>query len=324
MLSKESLLEQLKFTLIDTNFDYLGQKYAGKVRDNYSTPDGLRVLISTDKLSAFDRNITSIPFKGEVLTQTSNFWFERTKHIIANHVVATPDPNSVVGIECGPLKIEFIVRGYITGSTDTSIWSSYQKGERLIYGIQFKDGLNKNDKLDAPIVTPTTKAPQGQHDERITRDEIISQGILSQEDYDYLAQKSVELYKFGVEQCAKNGLILMDTKYEFGRTKDGEIVLIDEIHTPDSSRFAIAATFEERTKAGLEPENLNKEFLRLWLANTGYKGEGQVPEIPDDVRVETAIKYIEAYEKITGQTFNSEVGDVTTRIDQNLKKHFNL
>lgn len=324
MISDQIIQEQIKHTLTQTNLDFLGAKYEGKVRDNYTTSDGQRILITTDKLSAFDRNIAAIPFKGEVLNRISTSWFKKTQHIVGNHMIDTPDPNVVIGKECQPLKIEMIIRGYITGSTSTSIWHSYQNGERVIYGLQFPDGLKKNDKLPEPIITPTTKAPKGEHDERMTKQEILDQGLVTPEEYAFLEEKTHQLYAFGVQECAKNGLILMDTKYEFGKTKDGEIVLIDEIHTPDSSRFAIAKTFEERVKNGQEPDNLNKEFLRLWLANTGYKGEGEVPQIPVEIIIETAKKYIQAYEYITGETFTAEVGDVNARIEQNLRKYYNL
>lgn len=324
MIADNILLEQLKHTLTQTNLDFLGNKYYGKVRDNYTTKDGIRVLITTDKLSAFDRNITTIPFKGEVLNRISTQWFEKTKHIVGNHMIASPDPNVVIGEECEPLKIEMIIRGYITGSTGTSIWHSYQKGERTIYGLDFPDGLKKNDKLETPVITPTTKAPKGEHDERLTKQEILEQGLVTPEEYAYLEEKTRALFEFGSQECLKNGLILMDTKYEFGKNKKGEIVLIDELHTPDSSRFAIQATFAERVAQGLEPENLNKEFLRLWLAETGYTGEGEVPHIPDEVRIETAKKYIQAYELITGLKFESEAGNVNDRIEENLKKYFNI
>jgi phosphoribosylaminoimidazole-succinocarboxamide synthase len=324
MISNQDLQKQLTFTLSETNLDFLGTKYAGKVRDNYTTPDNQRILITTDKLSAFDRNITTIPFKGAVLNGISTFWFKKTQHIVKSHLVDSPDPNVVIGTECQPLKIEMIIRGYITGSTNTSIWYSYAKGERHIYGLDFPDGLKKNDKLPHPIITPTTKAPKGEHDERITKQEILDQKLVTPEEYEYLERKTTELYFFGLEECAKNGLILMDTKYEFGKNNNGELVLIDEIHTPDSSRFAVSATFEERTKQGLEPENLNKEFLRLWLSEQGYTGEGQMPVISDEIRIQTAIKYIQAYELITGTQFTAEVGDVNSRIERNLKQYFNF
>lgn len=324
MITKEQLQAQLQFTLSETNFDFLGTKYAGKVRDNYTTPDGKRILITTDKLSAFDRNITTLPFKGAILNGISTYWFKKTSHIVGSHMIASPDPNVVIGEECEPLKIEMIVRGYITGSTNTSIWYSYQKGERNIYGLDFPDGLKKNDKLPTPIITPTTKAGKNEHDERLTKQEILDQNLVSAEDYAYLEEKSLALYNFAAEECLKNGLILMDTKYEFGRNKKGELVLIDEIHTPDSSRFAIAATYAERLAQGLEPENLNKEHLRLWLAAQDYTGEGEMPHITDEIRIETTIKYIEAYEAITGQPFVAEVGDSAARIEQNLKTYFSI
>jgi phosphoribosylaminoimidazole-succinocarboxamide synthase len=324
MISDQILKEQLKFTLTETNLDFLGTKYEGKVRDNYTTPDNKRVLITTDKLSAFDRNITTIPYKGEVLNRISTNWFKKTEHIVKNHMIDSPDPNVVIGQECQPLKIEMIVRGYITGSTNTSIWYSYQKGERLIYGIKFPDGLNKNDKLAEPVITPTTKAPKGEHDERITKQEILDQKLVTPDEYEFLEKTTLALYNYAYQECLKNGLILMDTKYEFGKNNQGEIVLIDEIHTPDSSRFAIAETFQERISNGQEPDNLNKEYLRLWLANQGYTGEGELPFIPDEVRIETAKKYIHAYELITGLEFTAETGNVNDRIQRNLSEYFKI
>jgi phosphoribosylaminoimidazole-succinocarboxamide synthase len=321
MIVQEQIESQLNHTLAGTDFDFLGEKYEGKVRDNY-TKDGKRVLITTDKLSAFDRIITKIPFKGQVLNQTTQFWFENTKDIIGSHYIDSPDPNVVVGVECETLPVEMIVRGYITGSTGTSLWYNYAQGERHIYGLDFPEGLVKNQQLPEPIITPTTKAPKGEHDERITPAEIVEQGLLSQEDYDYIAKKSVELYKFGVEHCAKQGVILVDTKYEFGRTPDGEIVVIDEIHTPDSSRFWITETYDEKFKAGEEPDNINKEYLRLWLANQGYMGDGEMPEITREVRIETAMKYIEAYEMITGEEFQPVTGNTLERMESNLKNYF--
>lgn len=324
MISDQVILEQLKYTLSNTDLSFIGKKYQGKVRDNYTTPDGKRVLITTDKLSAFDRNITTIPFKGEILNRISTKWFKKTEHIVKSHVIDSPDPNVVIGEECQPLKIEMIVRGYITGSTNTSIWHSYQKGERLIYGLKFPDGLNKNDQLPEPIITPTTKAPKSEHDERITKKEILEQSLVTPEQYEFLEKTSLNLYSFAYQECLKNGLILMDTKYEFGINSEGELILIDEIHTPDSSRFAIAATFKERISQGLEPDNLNKEYLRLWLANQNYTGEGELPEIPDQVRIETAKKYIQAYELITGLEFSAKSGNVNDRIERNLKNYFKI
>jgi len=323
MILKQQIEDQLAQTLDKTDFDFLGEKYEGKVRDNYIA-DGHRVLIATDRLSAFDRIITTIPFKGPVLNQISSFWLKETKHIINNHLEAIPDPNCIVGMEVETLPVEMVVRGYITGSTSTSLWYNYNKGERHIYGIDFPDGLTKNQKLPEAIITPTTKAPKGEHDEKITPTEIVNKGLLSQEDYDYIAEVSLALYKYGVELCADNGVILVDTKYEFGRTKEGQIILIDEIHTPDSSRFWIEETYKKRFHSGEEPENINKEYLRLWLADQGYMGEGAMPEITDEVRIETAARYIKSYNMITGQQFEPVLGNTVDRIENNLKEYFKI
>lgn len=320
MIDPQIIRDQIPFVLNGTDFDFLGEVYHGKVRDNYIA-NGKRVLVASDRLSAFDRIITTIPFKGQVLNQISTFWFEKTGHIIPNHVIDTPDPNVVVGEEVESLPIEMVIRGYITGSTTTSLWYNYNNGERHIYGLDFPDGLVKNQKLPEPIITPTTKAQNGEHDEKITRAEILEQGILSEEDYSYLEQKTLELYKFGTELAAQNGVILVDTKYEFGRRSDGTIILIDEIHTPDSSRFWIAETYEQKLATGEEPDNINKEYLRLWLAAQGFIGDGEMPEITDDVRVETAQKYIQAFELITGQEFVPNQGNTVQRIEQNLRDY---
>lgn len=308
---------QLPFCLEETDFPELGEKYAGKVRDNYTKGDR-RVLISTDKISAFDRGLCTIPFKGQVLTQMAKFWFEQTKDIIGNHVISYPDPQVLIGKQCTPLPIEMVVRGYITGVTTTSAWYAYEKGVRNFCGNIFPEGLKKNQKFDAPILTPSTKAEHGDHDESVSREEILKRTSLTAEQYDFIAAASLKLYQRGVEICARQGIILVDTKYEFGMTPDGEIVLIDEIHTPDSSRFWFANEYEQRFAAGKEQKKIDKEYLREWLAAQGFIGEGEIPVIPDEVRVETARRYIEAFELITGQKFEAEVGNVVDRIKGNL------
>jgi len=321
MLTAETIAAQIPHVLKGTNFSNLGERYEGKVRDNYTSGDQ-RILITSDRLSAFDRIIALIPFKGQVLNQLTKFWFEETKDICPNYVEAYPDPNVIVGQECEPLKVEMVIRGYITGSTTTSLWYNYEKGIREMGGNKLPDGLRKNMRLPVPIITPTTKAEYGGHDSNITPREIVDQGILTVDEWKYLAKKTRELYARGVLVAARQGVILVDTKYEFGRNKDGEIVLIDEIHTPDSSRYWIEDTYEERIANGQEPDNINKEFLRLKLAEQGFVGEGDVPEISDELKVQTAQKYIEAYELITGKTFVAEAGDVQDRIESNLAPYF--
>lgn len=315
------LLAQLQYTLSKTDFHQLGYKYEGKVRDNY-TSKGRRILIATDRLSAFDRVITTIPFKGQVLNQISQFWFEKTKDIIGNHVIEFPDPNVVAAHECVPLKVEMVVRGYITGVTSTSAWYHYEKGGRNFCGNILAEGLTKNQKLEKAIITPSTKAEHGGHDESVSGEEIIKREILSREQWEVLSKAVLELYQRGVEICAKQGIILVDTKYELGVNPHGEIVLIDEIHTPDSSRFWFANEYEKRLAAGEEQKKIDKEYLREWLVARGFRGEGQVPAIPDDVRAETGRRYIEAFELITGQTFKAEVGAVNNRLAKNLARYF--
>ncbi|KKU80457.1 MAG: Phosphoribosylaminoimidazole-succinocarboxamide synthase [Candidatus Peregrinibacteria bacterium GW2011_GWA2_47_7] len=318
MISKEDISAQLAFTLSKTDFPTLGEKYEGKVRDNY-TKNGKRIIIVTDRLSAFDRIITTIPFKGQVLNQMAEFWFEQTKDIMGNHVITFPDPNVVVATECLPLPVEMVVRGYITGVTTTSAWYNYEKGVRNFCGNILAEGLRKNQKFEKPILTPSTKAEKGGHDESISKEEIVKRGTVTEKQFDIMADSALKLYQRGVEIAARNGIILVDTKYEFGVAPDGNIILIDEIHTPDSSRFWFADEYEERFAKGEEQKKIDKEYLREWLAAEGFRGEGEVPAIPDDVRVETARRYIEAFELITGRTFEATSGDVSERIKKNLK-----
>ena len=319
MVSKEDLIAQIPNCLMGTNFSNLGNRYEGKVRDNYTKGDR-RILITSDRLSAFDRVICTIPFKGQVLNQMARFWFEKTKDIIGNHVVEFPDPNVITGVECKPLPIEMVVRGYITGVTSTSAWFNYEKGVRDFCGNILPDGLKKNQKFDKPILTPSTKAAHGEHDESVSRDQILERTDLTLEQYDKIAEASLKLYQRGVEIAAKQGIILVDTKYEFGMTPNGEIVLIDEIHTPDSSRFWFADEYEKRFASGEEQKKIDKEYLREWLADRGFRGDGEIPEIPAEIKAETARRYIEAYELITGQKFEAQVGPVLDRVTKNLAK----
>jgi len=320
MLTPEVIASQIPYILKGTNFANLGERYEGKVRDNY-TQGSRRILITSDRLSAFDRVIALIPFKGEVLNAITKFWFENTKDICPNYIESYPDPNVIVGKECKPIMLEMIVRGYITGSTTTSAWYNYEKGVRNFCGNVLPEGLKKNQRLPFPIITPTTKAAHGEHDANVSGEEAIAMGLVTKEEWEQLSNYTLGLYARGVEVAARQGVILVDTKYEFGRDPEGKIVLIDEIHTPDSSRFWIAATYEEKMAIGQEPDNINKEFLRLWMANQGYRGEGEMPAIPKEVIVETALKYIQAFEMITGEAFKAEPGVVLTRIENNLKPY---
>ena len=319
MLTADQIQAQIPFVLEKTDFPQLGEKYEGKVRDNYTKGDR-RILIVSDRLSAFDRVIATIPFKGQVLNNISKFWFEQTKDIIGNHVQEYPDPNVMVGVMCKPLPVEMVVRGYITGVTSTSAWYNYEKGVRNFCGNVLPEGLRKNEKFAKPILTPSTKAEHGAHDESVSPEQILAAGQLTQAQWDTIAEASLKLYQRGVEICAKQGIILVDTKYEFGVTPAGEIVLIDEIHTPDSSRFWFANEYEDRLARGEEQKKIDKEYLREWLAAQGFRGDGEIPVIPDEIRVETARRYIEAYELISGQTFQAEVGSVNERLAKNLAK----
>jgi phosphoribosylaminoimidazole-succinocarboxamide synthase len=320
MISTEDLMAQIPMVLTGTDLPGLGDKYEGKVRDNYSK-DGRRILIVTDRLSAFDRIITLIPFKGQVLNQIAQFWFEKTKDICGNHVIEFPDPNSVVAKECTALPVEMVVRGYITGVTSTSAWTHYSNGVRNFCGNELPEGMKKDQKFEEPIITPSTKAAKGDHDESVSRQEILDRGVITAEQFDEMAEKSMALYKRGVEIAAKQGIILVDTKYEFGMTTDGEIILIDEIHTPDSSRFWYADEYDQRLADGVPQKKIDKEYLREWLADKGFVGEGDVPEIPGEIKAETARRYIEAYELITGQEFIAQVGNAGERVAGNLAKY---
>ncbi len=318
MISDTILKKQLKCTLDKTSFKF-GKKYEGKVRDNY-TLDGKRVIITTDRISAFDRVLCTLPFKGQVLNQTSAFWFDKTKNVVANHIIDVPDPNVMVVKECEPLPVEMVVRGYITGVTTTSAWYNYEKGVRNFCGNILPEGLQKNQKFGSPIITPSTKAEHGLHDEPISKEEIIKRGLIDEGIYTKMEKAALELFDFGTRLMAKNNLILVDTKYEFGMLGN-KLVLIDEIHTPDSSRFWIKSTYDELFSKGEEPQKLDKEYVRQWLAGKGFIGEGPIPKIPDEVKIEAAKRYITAYEMITGKNFDAKNEDVLKRIEAGLKEN---
>lgn len=322
MIQENDIDAQLEHVLERTDFPELGEKYKGKVRDNY-THGNRRILIATDRISAFDHVITTIPFKGQVLGKLSSFWFERTKDIIGNHAIDFPDPNVIVALLCTALKVEMVVRGYITGVTNTSAWYHYERGKRDFCGNRLPDGLRKNQKFENPIITPSTKAEHGEHDESVSRNEILKRDILTEDQWNFIAQSILALYQRGVDVCAQQGVILVDTKYELGIDPDGNIILIDEIHTPDSSRFWLADEYEKRFASGQEQKKLDKEYLREWLAGHGFTGEGVIPQVPDDIRIETSRRYIKAFELITGQTFTANVGNEIARIRENLSKYFN-
>jgi phosphoribosylaminoimidazole-succinocarboxamide synthase len=300
-LTQKDLIAAMPACLTQTDLA-LAHKYPGKVRDTYEVGDGSLLLITTDRQSGFDRMLGAIPYKGQVLNRTSLYWFEQTKHIITNHVLGSPHANALLGRRCKVLPIEFVVRGYMTGSTDTSVWTRYQKGSRNYCGNPLPDGMKKNEKLPANIVTPTTK--ETQHDRPITAQEIVAEGWLSAAQWEFASSKAIELFAFGQQLAATRGLILVDTKYEFGETEDGEIILIDEIHTPDSSRYWIADSYAERIAAGLEPDMIDKEFFRLWFRERcdPYK-DAVLPVAPDSLIAELASRYIQLFERITGAEF---------------------
>lgn len=306
MLDDEIIKRNIENTLGETDFSGLGKKIPGKVRDNYVAEGGdKRFLVTTDRISCFDRIVGTIPFKGQLLTQMAVWWFEQTKDLVQNHILDIPDPNVVVAKECKPVPVEMIVRGYITGS----LWRDYESGKRDMYGLEFKDGLEKNQKLDEPILTPTTKAEYGAHDEAITRDAIIEKEIVAEDIYKQLEEYSLALFARGTELAAKQGLVLVDTKYEFGLDKEGNITIIDEIHTPDSSRY-----WKEGATAAFD-----KEYVREWLRQNGFEGDGDAPELVPEVKVEACKKYVYSYETLTGEEFSVDEAPIVERIQNNLE-----
>lgn len=313
MLTQEQLFNALPNRIDQVNLEGLGPKIEGKVRDSYEI-NGRRILITTDRVSAFDRVLGLIPYKGQVLNQLSSWWFEQTADILPNHVINIPDPNVTVANIAQPLPVEVVVRGFITGVTTTSLWYLYEHGDRQPYGISLPDGLQKNDPLPEPIITPTTKAEKGQHDERLTRQEILEKQLIEPDLWHEIETAAIQIFKRGQELAAKAGLILVDTKYEMGLV-NGKLTLIDEIHTPDSSRYWIADSYPAEEG---EPENYDKEFMRKWFAAQGYRGEGTPPALPNDFIVQIAERYIGAYERLTGRIFEPGELPAEARISKNL------
>jgi phosphoribosylaminoimidazole-succinocarboxamide synthase len=317
MVAPATLRAALPHCLALTDFAALGRKYEGKVRDNY-TSGRRRYIVVTDRISAFDRVLGTIPFKGQVLNRLAAWWFDRTKAIAKNHVVRMPDPNVLECVECAPIRVEMVMRAYATGTTSTSLWTHYERGVRVFCGHRLPEGLKKHQKLPEPILTPTTKAPKGEHDVSGSREEILATGQVTAEDFDAAAVLAAKLFAAGQRMCTERGLILVDTKYEFGRDADGEVVVIDEIHTPDSSRFWRIATYDERFHAGQNPDPLDKDFVRRWYLSQGYAGDGEAPPMPDDVRIGAAERYIEAYQQITGEPFVPNTEPPLSRIAKSL------
>ncbi|MCE6077872.1 phosphoribosylaminoimidazolesuccinocarboxamide synthase [Agrobacterium vitis] len=287
-------------------FPELPNYYRGKVRENYDLPDGSRVIISTDRLSAFDRILACIPYKGQVLTQTARYWFEQTADICPNHIIAYPDPAIVIGKRLTILPVEVVVRGYLAGTTGTSILTLYKKGQRTMYGMTLPDGMRDNQKLPQAIITPTSKEFDGGHDAPLTPAEIIDNGLLTPDQWRQLSQYALALFARGQQKAAERGLILVDTKYEFGTDEAGNILLADEIHTPDSSRYWIAETYEQAFAQGTRPASFDKDFVRSWVAERCDPYKDDIPEIPQELVEATSKVYIQAYEAITGLTFQAD------------------
>ncbi len=314
MIPESQIRAQLPHTLREIDLPDLGQLYRGKVRDNYSRGDRI-VMVTTDRISAFDHVLGTIPFKGEVLSRLTLFWFDKVKDIAPTHLVDSPDPSVMVVKKAKALPVEIVIRGYITGS----LWRDYQAGKAGAYGIEWPAGLKKDQRFDESVITPSTKAEYGKHDEPISEKEILAKKLVAPEIWHEATQVARKLFARGQEWARSRGLILVDTKYEMG-IADGKLTVIDEIHTPDSSRYWVAGGYEDRFARGVDQEMLDKENVRQWLIKEhGFSGHGKPPALTDDVRVMLASKYIEVYEQLTGQAFESKVGDVAVRIRQNLK-----
>lgn len=306
--------------LAEVDLPGLPNHYRGKVRDNYDLPDGRRVIVASDRLSAFDRILCAVPCKGQVLTQTARYWFDATADICPNHVLAYPDPNVLIGQRLSMLPVELVVRGYLAGTTSTSILTLYNKGQRDMYGVRLPDGLAANQRLPQPILTPTSKAADGDHDAPLSPAQILEQGLLTAQQWEQLSAYALALFARGQALAAERGLILADTKYEFGLDAEGRIVLADEIHTPDSSRFWKAATYEARLAAGERPDSFDKDFVRAWVAQRCDPYADPIPQIPEALIQQTSDVYIEAYETITGQAFErpDPAQPVLDRVRRNL------
>ena len=305
--------EQLPYTLDEFDARDLGHRYKGKVRENFHLDNEI-IMVTTDRVSAFDHVLGTIPFKGQILTEIANFWFEKTRNIVPNHIISLPDPQVLVATKAETLPVEVIVRGYITGS----LWREYEQGINGQYGFMLPEGLKKDQLFDEPILTPSTKAQYGHHDEPIARKDIVNK-IVKESVYAKAEEYAIQLFAAGQKWAAKQGIILVDTKYEFGMVDD-ELIVIDEIHTPDSSRYWIASEYEDRFNKGVNQKMLDKENIRQWLIDRGFSGEGTPPPLTDEIRVILAERYIELYNQLTGKEFNPIVGDVRTRIETNLEK----
>ncbi|MCP4544108.1 MAG: phosphoribosylaminoimidazolesuccinocarboxamide synthase [Chloroflexi bacterium] len=303
MLDQVTLLQHISQALTQVDLEWPFNQERGKVRDIFSLPDARRAIVTTDRLSAFDRVLAAVPFKGQVLNQLSAYWFKRTADLIPNHIVDVPDPNVSLVHECEALPVEVVVRGYISGVTKTALWTLYEAGERTIYGHKLPEGLRKDDQLPQPLITPTTKGGPGQHDERLTCAEVVERGLLDADTWEAVQTAALSIFARGQEVAQSAGFVLVDTKYEFGRAPDGTLMLIDEVHTPDSSRYWRADNLAQAQKTGDAPVPWDKEFVRLWYSRQNYRGDGEPPTLTDEIVAETARRYISLYEGLTGQTF---------------------
>ncbi len=312
------LVQKLLSQAFDQTDLPLPGKQSGKVRDWYPYAEAERLIITTDRLSAFDRVLAAVPFKGQVLNQLAAWWFEQTADIIPNHVLHLPDPNALIAREVTPFPIEVIVRGYITGVTQTALWYRYELGERDIYGYTFPDGMQKNQRLPQPIITPTTKGGITGHDERLTCAQVVHDGWLDADTWDRVQAAALDVFRLGERVAEKAGMLLVDTKYEFGRAPDGTVMLIDEVHTPDSSRFWKADTYAAGFDAGKEPENFDKEFIRTAYVQHGFRGDGDAPQMPESLWVAASLRYITIYEQLTGRVFEPGDYPVHARLLKNL------
>jgi len=333
-IDRRDLTALCEQTLAETDFHGLGERIVGKVRDSYlgtparfapeprspgRSPGRRRTIVVSDRVSCFDVVVGTIPLKGQVLNQMAAFWFERTREIAPNHLVAVPDPCVSIVRECRTLPVEFVMRGYLTGSSSTSIWTAYERGVRRYCGHDLPDGMRRHEKLAAPILTPTTKAEHGAHDELTSREELLARGVISEALYDEAHATAQRLFAEGTRFAEKQGLILVDTKYELGLDEQDRLVVIDEIHTPDSSRYWRLDGYERALSEGGSPAAIDKEYVRLWLGEQGYKGDGPPPSLPIEVRVEAAARYIDAFEQVSGQAFRADFEEPLARIRRNLE-----
>jgi phosphoribosylaminoimidazole-succinocarboxamide synthase len=314
LIDKTTLQQRIPQALTTVGLEWPHGREQGKVRDIFFLPGDRRLIVTTDRLSAFDRVLATVPYKGQVLNQLSAFWFERTADLIPNHILQVPDPNVSLVRECTALPVEVVVRGYITGVTKTSLWTLYAAGERTIYGHRLPAGLRKDDPLPQPLITPTTKAGPGQHDERLTCAEVVERGLLDAETWEAVQAAALSIFARGQEIARAAGFVLLDTKYEFGRSSDGTLMLIDEIHTPDSSRFCQQDDLARARETGGAPDPWDKEFVRLWYSQQSYRGDGEPPALPDAIVVEAAWRYVALYEGLTGRPFQPAASPAGPRI----------